>query len=95
MDKVTVINLGLGEVVSNYGTYAGNPAVFLEPVNSLGIPTGQPGTPAPETPKDEVAPGSVILCIHSSEGAHVVMEDLVWAMNFALGHNRNIPKVVK
>jgi hypothetical protein len=94
MENVTVIELGLGEVVSNYGTYEGKPAVFLEPVSALGIPNGQPGLSAPETPKDSVAPGTVILRIHSAPGAHVVMEDIVSAMNFARGANRNLPKQV-
>ena len=92
MENVTVIELGLGEVVSNYGTYEGKAAVFIEPVGSLGIPNGQAGQSAPETPKNAVAPGTVILRIHSAAGAHVVMEDMVSAMNFVLGANRNIPK---
>ena len=94
MENVTVVELGIGEVVSNYGTFEGKPAVFLEPVKALGFQIGQPGKTAPETPSDGVAPGTVILRIHASEGAHVVMEDLVSAMNFALGQNRNIPKTV-
>lgn len=94
MENVTVIELGLGEVVSNYGTYEGKAAVFLEPVKTIGIANGQPGQSAPETPKDAVAPGTVILRIHSAPGAHVVMEDMVSAMNFALGANRNLPKKV-
>lgn len=92
MENVTVIELGLGEVVSNYGTYEGKPAVFIEPVSALGIPNGEAGQSAPDTPRDGVAPGTVILRIHSPVGAHVVMEDMVSAMNFALGANRNIPK---
>ena len=92
--EIKVIELGLGEVVSNYGTYEGKPAVFLEPVKTLGFPNGEPGTTAPDTPKDAVADGTVILRIHSSEGAHVIMEDLVSAMNFALGANRNLPKKI-
>jgi hypothetical protein len=94
MENVTVIELGLGEVVSNYGTYEGKPAVFLERVSALGIPNGKPGESAPDSPKNAVAPGTVILRIHSAPGAHVVMEDMVSAMNFALGANRNIPKEV-
>ena len=58
---ITVIELGLGEVVSTYGTYEGKPAVFLEPVKALGIAAGQPGQLAPNTPKDAIAPGTVIL----------------------------------
>lgn len=92
---VTVIELGLGEVVSNYGTYEGKPAVFLEPVKALDIEAGQPGTSAPDTPKNAVAPGTVILRIHESAGALVVMEDMVSAMNFVRGTNRNLPKQVE
>jgi hypothetical protein len=89
---IRVIEIGKGEVVSNYGTYEGKPAVFLEPVSSLGIPAGKCGEAAPDSPKDGVAPGTVILRIHDSAGAHVIMEDLVSAMNFALGLNHNLPK---
>jgi hypothetical protein len=92
---ITIVELGLGKVVSNYGTYEGKPAIFLEPVATLGIPNGTPGTLAPDTPKNALAPGSVVLRIHDSAGAHVVMEDLVSAMNFAAGQNRNIPKVIE
>lgn len=94
MENVTIVELGLGEVVSNYGTYEGKPAIFLEPVKNLGFQAGQPGNTAPDTPRDGVAPGTVILRIHDSAGAHVVMEDLVSAMNFAIGQNRNIPKTI-
>ena len=87
---ITVIELGLGEVVCNYGAYEGRPAVFLEPVKTLGIATGQPGQSAPDTSKDAVAPRTVILRIHNASGAYVVMEDLVSAMNFIDGENRNI-----
>lgn len=93
-DEVIVVELGLGEVVSNYGTYGGKPAVFLEPVKALGIANGQPGESAPEGPNNAVAPGTVILRIHDSTGAHVVMEDLVSAMNFVRYQNRNLPKRV-
>lgn len=91
---VTVIELGLGEIVSSYGTYEGKPAVFLERVQSIGISSGHPGTLAPDSPKDSVAPDSVILRIHDSAGAHVVMEDMVSAMNFVRGQNRNVPKQI-
>lgn len=94
MDAV-VVELGRGEWISNYGTYEGSPAVFLEPVKSLGFEQGVAGQSAPASPKDALAHGSVILRIHDSAGAHVVMEDLVSAMNFVLGANRNIPKSIK
>jgi hypothetical protein len=80
MENVKIVELGLGDVVSSYGTFEGKPAVFLEPVKMLGFQTGQPGTTAPDTPRDSVVPGTVILRINASEGAHVVMEDLVSAM---------------
>ena len=91
---VTVIELGLGEVVSNYGTYEGKPAgISGNPSRLSTLKWGNRERQAPDTPKNRrLLAGTVILRIHESAGALVVMEDMVSAMNFVRGTNRNLPK---
>jgi hypothetical protein len=93
MENVKVIEIGLGQVVSNWGTYEGKPALFIEPVPVAGK-VGQQG---PELPKHELTPNSTIIRFHSAKGANVIMEDILSAINCEgkLDMNRNPPKSVK
>jgi hypothetical protein len=77
MENVKVIEIGLGEVVSNWGTYEGKPALFIEPVTVAGVV----GQHAPDGPKHEVQPNSTIIRFHSPAGALVLMEDMLTAIN--------------
>ncbi len=77
MQDVKVVQLGLGLVISNWGTYKGKPAVFLEPAET----PGNVGDLAPVSPTDSVLPGSVILQFHGDSGAKVLLEDIFEALS--------------
>jgi hypothetical protein len=93
MKNVKVIRIGLGEVVSNWGTYEGQYAVFLEPVAEHGIPGEE--APAHLTAADSVKDESTIIQFYSQEGARVLIEDIQSALNAAVGRSSNKPKHVR
>lgn len=70
--KAKVVRLGRGEIVSNYGTYNGSPAVFLEPADT----PGKVGENAQGYEKNELRAGSVVIVLDDLSGADVLMEDL-------------------
>lgn len=75
---VKVIHLGLGKVVSNYGTHFGTPCVFIEPVKGDAGEVGQKVEAGrePQITSDSVSEGGVILVLHNPDGAEVVIEDI-------------------
>jgi len=72
MEGIKVVRIGLGEVTSNWGTFDGLPALFLEPIS----PAGKVGELAPGEQKNSVVPGSVILQFHGTGGGEVVISDI-------------------
>lgn len=81
--SVRIIRIGLGEVVSNWGTYHGKPALFIEPV--LGKPQS-PGVHVtegiePQICKDFVSDGGTVLVFHDRSGAEVIIEDINSALS--------------
>jgi len=75
---VKVVHLGLGKVVSNYGTHFGVPSVFIEPVRGDAGPVGEKVEDGrePQITKDSISDGGVILVLHSKDGADVVIDDI-------------------
>ena len=76
LDKVkqnTIIELGLGKVSIDRGTYGGVASVFIEPVD----PSGTPGEKGPDLPLDSIQPGTIILRINDQRGADVLAENLI------------------
>lgn len=80
MSDVKVVRIGLGEVVSNWGTYEGIPALFIEPATRAGI-VGEKEFPDSEEIKTDVRDGGIILQFHNANGADILIEDI----NSALG----------
>jgi hypothetical protein len=81
--SVTIIKLGLGETVSNWGTHNGIPSVFIEPAVNHSGEVGR------ELRKDEqthilptsICDGGTIIEIHDMKGAEILIEDMrraVW-----------------
>jgi hypothetical protein len=76
MENVKVVTFGEGKIISNWGTYEGHPAVYLEPV------LGEPGIVGEVTPSlenndlDKVRDGGVILQFKSSHGMRILLEDI-------------------
>jgi hypothetical protein len=73
-----VIEIGAGKVVSNWGTYNGFPALFIEPV--LGEP-GRSGDELeegrePQIVKDSVSDEGTVLVFRGLRGAQVIIEDI-------------------
>lgn len=92
MENTRIVRFGLGQVVSNWGTYEGKPAVFIEPV------LGEPGVCGDDLlgdrepqilGKTEVGPlsdGAIVLVLDGDiRGAEVLLEDIHSAMRFAVG----------
>ena len=77
MSEVKVIQLGLGKVVSNWGTHNGVPAVFIEPVLGEPGPVGDDlkGDREPQIVNHAVSDGGVIIEIHNPAGMKVLLED--------------------
>lgn len=90
MEDVKVVRFGLGEVVSNFGTFGGHPAVFIEPVEPIG-PVGSPG---PDMAKDSVVSGGLILQFLKEDGADILIEDILSALGRSNGSAHNLPKDV-
>lgn len=67
-----IIRIGLGEVISNWGTSNGKPAVIIEPANKPG-PVGHRGPGSNDDPLHEDA---VVLEIHAPEGLEVLVDDM-------------------
>lgn len=83
MDKqVKVIHVGRGEVVSNWGTYEGSPAVFIEPVVGNAGTIGEKVTEGvqPQIVNDGVSDGGVVIVIHDKAGLDVLLEDFASAI---------------
>lgn len=82
---ITIIRLGKGEVVSNWGSHNGVPAIFIEPAK----PSGDVGCEVcngeqPHIHRDCVADGGIVIEIHDPAGFQIVVEDGY----SALGMNR-------
>jgi len=80
-ESVKVIKLGLGEVVTNWGTHNGVPAVFIEPVLGDAGDVGEQvsGNRESQIKNDSVSDGSVVIEIHNIRGLHVLLEDFASA----------------
>lgn len=77
-----IIDIGVGKVVSNWGTYDGFPALFIEPV--LGEP-GRSGDDIecgrePQIVKNAISDGGTVLVFRGLRGAQVIIEDIQSAL---------------
>jgi hypothetical protein len=77
-ENVKIVHLGKGAVVSNWGTYGGLPAVFIERVLADPGTVGDlvKGETEPQIANDKVTDDGLILVLHNPEGAAIVIEDL-------------------
>ena len=88
-EDVKIIRFGLGEVVCNWGTYEGKPAVFIEPVPVA----GEVGTSAEKAyqemgrSREDVASGGVILQFVKPDGAGVLIQNINAALEKFYGKN--------
>ena len=80
MENIRVFRLGLGEVLSTWGTYEGYPALFIEPAD----PSGVVGEFAPSTNPRKLRVGSVVLQIHNPSGLDIIKQDMESAVNLFL-----------
>jgi hypothetical protein len=81
LPSMTVIQFGLGKVVSTVGKSDGFPAVVIEPAS----PTGEVGADASGNAlQDVILAGAVILEFHGDSGAGVLVEDIVKATGLKL-----------
>jgi len=85
MSDVKVIQLGLGKVISNYGTHNGVPSVFIEPVLADAGELGADltGDREPQITKNSVSAGGLIIEIHEERGLKVLLEDFQSALSGA------------
>jgi hypothetical protein len=67
-----IIRLGIGEVVSNWGTSNGFPALIIEPVDEKGVV----GCRAPGENSDPLHPEAIVFEIHSTPGVQILLEDI-------------------
>lgn len=75
MSDVKVVKFGLGEVVSNWGTYEGMPCVFLEPADAPGA-IGDVAAGYSGIGENPLRPGTVVLQFHKREGVKILLEDI-------------------
>lgn len=80
MENVTVIHFGLGEVVTNWGTFEGHPAVFIEPAIVPGA-VGERETDDEHEVRNAVRPGTIVLQFHNPDGAAILKQDIDSALN--------------
>lgn len=66
------IRVGLGEIVSNFGTSNGKPALIIEPA----LRAGPIGHNAPESNDDPLHEDAIIFEIHDAGGVEVLVDDL-------------------
>lgn len=92
-ENAKVIDLGLGKWVSNFGTYLGNPAVFIEPAEVAGeVGAKVPEASEPTIKANDVRDDGIILVIHDPRGARVIIEDLMAAIGD--GSDEETPQVI-
>ena len=80
MENIRVFRLGLGEVISSWGTYEGYPALFIEPASSPGVV----GEFDPSFEPNDLRVGSVVLQIHNPSGLDIIKQDMESALDLFL-----------
>lgn len=73
-----IIKIGLGNYVTNHGTYDGFPALFIEPVVGDGGTTGAKlkHGEQPHIKLDAISDAGTVIIFAGVEGAKVVLDDM-------------------
>jgi hypothetical protein len=78
MENVKVVECGIGAIVSNWGTYGGVPALFIEPAKEHGtVGKNADSGHDPENLKE----GAVVIRFNNPLGAYVLIQDMLSAMS--------------
>jgi len=77
MEKVKVVECGIGAIVSNWGTYGGVPALFIEPAQHPGTVGRNAGS---EHDPEKLKDGAVVIRFNDPRGAYVLIQDMLSAI---------------